>query len=132
MESFLLPAVLALILAAWLYAAWDRRKKRKYRDFTRKLETVLQKKETVEAICPQKGGYVVLTTNRLLFDTRQGFLAVPLSKIKRLQGTTAEGKTTVSPPKMKTLTIKADHDFCLENTGEEFLQLAKILRQKKK
>lgn len=132
MESFLLPAICGIALAAWLLAAWEKRKKRKYRDFTRKLETVLQKKETVEAICPQKGGYVVLTTGRLLFDTREGFQAVPLSKIKSLRGTTPEGKATVSPPKMKQLTIKADHDFCLENTGEDFVQLVKLLKQKNK
>lgn len=133
MESFLLPAGLVLLLlAAWLAAALDRRKKRKYRDFTRKLETVLQKKETVEAICPQKGGNVVLTTSRLLFDTKEGFQAVPLHKIKRLQGITPEGKTTVSPPKMKTLTIKAERDFCLQNTGEDFVRLVKLLKQKKK
>lgn len=131
MESFLLPALVGcLLLSAWLAAALDRRKKRKYRDFTRKLETVLRKKETVEVICPQKGGYVVLTTARLLRDTREGFQAVERKAIRRLQGTTAEGKPTVSPPKMKQLTIKADHDLTLQNTGEEFAALVKLLKQK--
>ena len=133
MESFLLPACLMLLLlAAWLATALERRKQRKARDFTRKLETVLQKKETVEAICPQKGSNVVLTTSRLLFDTKEGFQAVPLHTIKKLQGTTPEGKATVSPPKMKTLTIKAERDFCLQNTGEDFVLLVKRLKQKRK
>lgn len=133
MESFLLPLLLAVLLfGAWLRAAAKRRKMRKYRDFTRKLETVLQPKETVEAMCPQKNGYVVLTSSRLLFDTREGFQALPLHKIKKLQGTTPEGKATVSPPKMKTLVIKSERDFCLDNTGEEFVCLVKRLKQKRK
>lgn len=133
MESFLLPALLGcLLLAAWIVTAVDRRKKRNHRDFLRKLETVLQPKETVEVICPQKSGNVVLTTSRLLFATREGFQALPLHKIKKLQGTTPQGKATVAPGKMKTLVIKAEHDFCLQNTGDEFVTLVKKLKQKKK
>ena len=136
MESWqicLLAVIGAAALGAlFLCSAWKRHKKRKERDFTRKLETVLQKKETVEVICPQKCGRVILTSTRLLLETKEGFTALPLSHIKSLRGTTAEGKATVVPARMKSLTIKADTDLLLQNTGEEFLQLAKLLRQRKK
>lgn len=115
-----------------LLTAYQRRKMRKQRDFARKLETVLQKKETVQVICPQKGGRVILTNTRLLVETKGGFTALPLTAIKSTKGTTAEGKATVSPPKMKSLTIKANTNLTLQNTGEEFIQLAKLLRQRKK
>lgn len=118
--------------ALLLLTAYQRHKMRKQRDFTRKLETVLQKKETVQVICPQKGGRVILTNTRLLTETKVGFTALPLTAIKSLRGTTAEGKNTVSPAKMKSLTIKANTDLLLQNTGEEFVQLAKLLRQRKK
>lgn len=136
MESLqicLLAAIGCVALGAlFLIRACKRFRGRKQRDFARKLETVLQKKETVQVVCPQKGGRVVLTTTRLLFETKEGFTALPLGSIKSLRGTTAEGKTTVSAPKTKTLTIKANTDLLLQNTGEEFVQLAKLLRQRKK
>ena len=122
----------AAVGARFLCSAWQRYKGRKQRDFTRKLETVLQKKETVEVVCPQRGGRVILTSTRLLLETKEGFTALPLSRIKSLRGTTAEDKSTVVPARMKSLTIKADTDLVLQNTGEEFLQLAKRLKQRKK
>lgn len=129
----LLTAIGAAALGALLLlAACQRHKMRKQRDFARKLETVLQKKETVQVICPQKGGRVILTNTRLLVETKAGFTALPLTAIKSTKGTTAEGKATVSPPKMKSLTIKANTNLTLQNTGEEFTQLAKLLRQRNK
>lgn len=128
---FLIAIGAAALGALVLSAAYRRYQGRKQRDFARKLETVLQKKETIEVICPQKGGLVILTNTRLLFETKEGFIALPRSAIKSLRGTTAEGKATVSPPKMKTLTIKAGKDYTLSNTGQEFLLLAKALKKKK-
>ena len=136
MESWQICLLAAIGAAAmgvlFLCSAWKRHKRRKERDFTRKLETVLQKKEAVEVICPQRGGRVILTTTRLLLETKEGFTALPLGRIKSLRGTTAEGKATVAPARMKSLTIKADTDLVLQNTGEEFLQLAKRLKQRRK
>lgn len=129
-----LPAALAaaaLTALAW-NAAISRRKNRIQRDFSRKLETVLQNKETVSVICPQRGGNVVLTSKRLLLDTKEGFTALPFHKIKKLQGFTKEGKTTVSPQKMAKLLIKSETDYTLTNTGPEFTALVKELKGKKK
>lgn len=136
MESwhiYLLVAVgTALLMALSLRSRLLRRKRRKQRDFTRKLEMVLQPKETVKTVCPQKRGTVILTNKRLLFETPQGFTALPLTRIKKLQGLTREGKSTVSPPKMEKLIIKSEKDYTLTNTGPEFLELAKGLKGKKK
>lgn len=112
----------ALLLLASRIAA--RKQKQKERDFARKLETVLQNKETVTVICPQRSGRVILTGKRLLFETREGFTALERTKIKKLQGLTKEGKTTVSPPKMKKLIVKGEQEYTLYNTGQEFACLA--------
>lgn len=125
----LLPAA-ALLLA--LKNALHKRKLGKQRDFARKLETVLLPRETVKVICPQKKGHAVLTSKRVLFETKTGFTAVTIKDIKRTQGLSEEGKKTTSVPKMVSLTIKAGEEYTIVNTGEEFSDLAKQLTAKVK
>ena len=75
----------AVILAALaIRSAVVKKRKRKERDFTRKLETVLQPRENVKVICPNHGSRWILTSRRLLLDTKDGFLAIPFGKIKKL------------------------------------------------
>lgn len=102
-------------------------KKRRERDFQRRLELVLLPKETVKAVCPQKKGYCVLTNKRVLFTAGETFTALPIKDIKRTQGFTAEGKKTTSVPKMVKLTMKGEQEHTIANTGEEFAALAKPL-----
>ena len=71
-------AVLLLILFLLIRSAVRKAKERKWRDAERKLETVLLPKETVKAVCPQKKGRWILTSKRLLFETKAGFTAVAL------------------------------------------------------
>ena len=123
----LLPAA-ALLLA--LKNALHKRKLGKQRDFARKLELVLRPRETVKVICPQRNGRCVLTSKRVLFETRTGFTAVLIKDIKRTQGLTEEGKKTTSVPKMVSLTIRAGEEYTIVNTGEEFLDLARQLTAK--
>ena len=125
----LLPAA-ALLMA--LQHTLHKRKLGKQRDFARKLETVLLPRETVKVICPQKKGNVVLTSKRVLFESKTGFSAVYIKDIKRTQGLSEEGKKTTSVPKMVSLTIKAGEEYTIVNTGEEFEDLAKQLTAKVK
>ncbi|MBP3684434.1 MAG: hypothetical protein J6J12_05670 [Oscillospiraceae bacterium] len=125
----LLPAA-ALLLA--LKNALYKRKLGKQREFARRLETVLLPRETVKTILPQKKGNCVLTSKRVLFETKSGFTAVNIKDIKRTQGLSAEGKKTTSVPKMVSLTLKANEEYTVINTGEEFTDLAKQLTAKVK
>ena len=124
--AVLLPVTLLLAIRSSL------RKKRlaKQKDFDRKLETVLQPRETVKVICPGRGGRWILTSKRLLSETKTGFNAIPLTAIKRVQGTSKEGKTTTSVPKMVSLTVKAEKDYVIPNSSESFADLAKQLQDK--
>ena len=128
--------VLALLpMAALLLAlknALYKRKLGKQREFARRLETVLLPRETVKVICPQKKGNAVLTSKRVLFETKTGFTAVNIKEIRRTQGLSEEGKKTTSVPKMVSLTIKAGEEYTIVNTGEEFTDLAKQLAAKVK
>lgn len=130
-QKYLLAAGIGLLL---LILAIRRtvRKNRDYKNraFTRKLETVLQPRENIKLICPQKNGQVILTTRRLLFDTPRGFQAVPLKSIKRVQGVTAEEKKTTSVDKMVRIIIKADKEYPVSAASPEFTQLAKQLIRK--
>ena len=123
--------LLALLpVAALLMALQNARHKRrlgKQRDFARKLELVLLPRETVKVIVPQKKGRVVLTGKRVLFESKSGFTAVSVKDIKRTSGLSEEGKNTTSVPKMVSFTFKADRDYTLINTGEEFSDFAKQL-----
>ena len=123
-------AAAALVLLSALRASAKKRKERKQRDFTRKLELALQPRETIKVICPQKKGRCILTSKRVLFDTHDGFTAVPLKSIKKVQGTNEKGNRTTSPAKMVSLTIKAEQDYVVKNDCEEFAEFAKQLLQK--
>ena len=123
-------AVIVFLLA--IRSAVVKKRKRKERDFTRKLETVLQPRETIKVICPNHGSRWILTSRRLLLDTKDGFLAYPFGKIKKLQGFDSTGKATTSVAKMKRLTIKVaktDEEYTLDNSCEEFSQLAGQLKR---
>ena len=123
-------AVIVFLLA--IRSAVVKKRKRKERDFTRKLETVLQPRETIKVICPNHGIRWILTSRRLLLDTKDGFLAYPFGKIKKLQGFDSTGKATTSVAKMKRLTIKiakTDEEYTLDNSCEEFSQLAGQLKR---
>lgn len=129
----LLPyAVLAVLLSAAVRRAVRKYKANKNRDFTRKLETLLQPRETVKVICPQKGGSCILTSKRILFEKGGNFSAYPLRDIQRLQGTNAAGNRTTVPKNMVSLTIRLEEDRTLKNTGAEFEELASQLAEKVK
>ena len=55
---------------------------------------------------------------------------LPKAAEQGLSGLTAEGKKTVAPAKMVTVTIKADSEILLHNTGETFVELVKELKKK--
>lgn len=121
-----------ILLALLIRSAVVKKRKRKERDFTRKLETVLQPRENIKVICPNHGSRWILTSRRLLLDTKDGFLAFPFGKIKKLQGFDSTGKATTSVTKMKRLTIKVaktDEEYTLDNSCEEFSQLAGQLKR---
>lgn len=121
-----------ILLALLIRSAVVKKRKRKERDFTRKLETVLQPRENIKVICPNHGSRWILTSRRLLLDTKDGFLAFPFGKIKKLQGFDSTGKATTSVAKMKRLTIKVgktDEEYTLDNSCEEFSQLAGQLKR---
>ena len=126
----LLVIALLIMFALAIRSAVIKNRKRKERDFTRKLETVLQPKETVKLVCPNRGSSCILTSRRLLFDTKEGFQAVPLTKIKKVQGVNKAGNRTAAVPKMVSLTVKAEQDYNLYNTSNQFPELAKQLIKK--
>lgn len=135
--GILAMAVPALALVIHIYL--QKRGTRRLRDFHRTLDTVLQPRETVQAICPQRGGRWVLTNKRLLLEKKGGFQAVSLEKIKSAQGTTADGNRTSAPARMVKLTLKADKEYTLkagrpefETFARELQDLLKKQREKKK
>ena len=125
-------AVCFILLFLLIRSAAARAKDRKWRTAERKLTTVLQPKETVKAICPQKKGRWILTSKRLLFETKEGFTAVNLKDIKSVRGNTKDGKTTSVPAKMVSLTVKGPEEYTLRNSCGEFEDLAKQLKDKVK
>ncbi len=129
-QLFFAAAAAVLLLTMLICSA--RRKKREYRqrDFTRSLETLLQPRETIKVICSQKKGRVILTSKRVLMETKSGFHAVPIKSIKKVQGSNEKGNRTISVSKMASLTIKADNDYIIKNECEEFAELAKELIRK--
>ena len=124
-------AAAALVLLA-VRSSLRARRERKQRDFTRTLETVLLPKETVKVICPQKKGRWILTNKRLLLEEKGGFHAIPLDKIKSIQGKNAAGNRTASAASMVSLTVKADKDFLIQNSNDQFPELAKLLQAEQK
>ena len=130
-QSLLLAALaLILILALMIWSAAVKKRKLKQRDFDRKLETVLKPDEEILVLHNDQSGRWILTTHRLLLDTKAGFTATAFSKVKSISGLTAEGKKTVAPAKMVEVTIKADKEITLHNTGDTFVELVKALKKK--
>ena len=125
-------AAAALVLLLAVRSSARKRRERRQRDFTRTLETALLPKETVKVICQQKKGRWILTNKRLLLEEKGGFHAVPLEKIKSVQGKNAAGNRTTSPANMVSLTVKADKDFTIQNTDDQFPELAKLLQAQQK
>ena len=125
-------AAAALVLLLAVRSSARKRRERKQRDFTRTLETVLLPKETVKVICPQKKGRWILTNKRLLLEEKGGFHAIPLDKIKSIQGKNAAGNRTTSAASMVSLTVKADKDFLIQNSNDQFPELAKLLQSELK
>ena len=128
--GILAAALLVLLLA--IRSDPRKRRERRARDFTRTLETALLPKETVKVICQQKKDRWILTNKRLLLEEKGGFHAVPLDKIKSIQGKNAAGNRTTSPANMVSLTVKADKDFTIQNTDDQFPELAKLLQAQQK
>ena len=131
-QHYLILAALALavILVLMIWSAIAKKRRLKQRDFDRKLETVLQPEEEVEVIHRDKSGRWILTNKRLLLDTKDGFTATSFKKIKSISGVMPDGKKTVAPAKMVNVTIKADREITLHNTGETFVELVKQLKKK--
>lgn len=125
-------AAAALVLLLAIRSNPRKRRERRARDFARTLETALLPKETVKVICPQKKGRWILTNKRLLLEEKGGFHAVPLDKIKSIQGKNAAGNRTTSPANMVGLTVKADKDYSISNTNDQFPELAKLLQAQQK
>ena len=130
-QKYLLAAgILLLMLILAIRSSVRKRRDQKNRAFTRKLETVLQPRETIKLICPEKHGQLILTSRRLLVETPKGFQAIPFKSIKRVQGFNADGKKTTAPDKMTSLTIKAEKEHTISGTTPEFSQVAKQLVSK--
>lgn len=127
-ELLTAAGILFLILA--VRSSLQKNRERKNRDAARKLELVLQPRETIKMICPQKRGRCILTSRRVLFETAQGFHAIALKDIKKVQGNNEKGNRTTSIPKMVSLTIKADKEITIKNNCEEFPEFAKQLIKK--
>lgn len=126
----ILAAASLLLLILAVRSSLNKRRDYKYRDAARKLELVLQPRETIKVICPQKKGRVILTSKRVLFETKGGFNAVPIKTIKKVQGNNEKGNRTTVPAKMVSLTIKAEQEYEIKNNCEEFAVFAKQLIKK--
>ena len=125
-------AAAALVLLLAIRSNPRKRRERRARDFARTLETALLPKETVKVICQQKKGRWILTNKRLLLEEKGGFHAIPLDKIKSIQGKNAAGNRTTSPANMVSLTMKAGKDYSISNTNDQFPELAKLLQAQQK
>jgi len=126
----LLTAALAVMLVLAIRSSVRRNRDRKMREKLRKLELVLQPRETIKVICPQKKGRTILTSKRILFETSQGFTAVPIKTIKKVQGNNEKGNRTTSIPKMVSITVKAEQEYEIKNDCPEFEEFAKQLIKK--
>ena len=127
-EILAATAVLMLILA--VRSSLRKHRDYKFRDAARKLELVLQPRESIKVICPQKKGRVILTSKRVLFETKDGFNAVPIKTVKKVQGNNEKGNRTTVPAKMVSLTIKAEQEYTIRNDCDEFAEFARQLIKK--
>jgi len=130
LQEILVIAAVLVALAAIIRSAQKKRRDFKNRDATRKLELVLQPRETIKVICPQKKGRVILTSKRILFETKDGFNAVLIKNIQKVQGSNEKGNRTTVPANMVRLTIKTEQEYELRNSCPEFEEFAKQLIQK--
>ena len=130
MQEILVVVAVLTALAAILRSSLRKRRDDQRRDATRKLELVLQPRETVKVICPQKKGRVILTSKRILFDTKDGFHAVNIKSVKKIQGNNEKGNRTTVPAKMVSLTIKAEQECEVKNCCPEFEEFARQLMKK--
>ena len=130
LEQTLAAAIVVLMLA--LAVRTSRRKGRDYktRNAARKLELVLQPRETIKVVCPQKKGRTILTSKRILFETKDGFHAVLLKNISKVQGNNEKGNRTTVLANMVSLTVKADQEYEIRNSCPEFAEFAKQLMKK--
>ena len=130
LEQTLAAAIVVLMLA--LAVRSSRRKGRDYktRNAARKLELVLQPRETIKVVCPQKKGRTILTSKRILFETKDGFHAVLLKNISKVQGNNEKGNRTTVLANMVSLTVKADQEYEIRNSCPEFAEFAKQLMKK--
>ena len=130
LEVTLTAAVTLLMLV--LAVRSSRRKRRDFqtRNATRKLELVLQPRESVKVICPQKKGRVILTSKRILFENKDGFHALLLKNITKVQGNNEKGNRTTVIANMVSLTIRADQEYEIKNSCPEFPEFAKQLIKK--
>ena len=129
-EEILLITAVLLVLILAVRSSLRKRREYQFRDATRKLELVLQPRETIKVICPQKKGRVILTSKRVLFETKEGFNAVPIKTIKKVQGNNEKGNRTTVPTRMVSLTIKAEQEYEIKNSCPEFEEFAKQLIKK--
>ena len=130
MQEILVAAAVLLVLIAAIQSSVRKRRDYKRRDAARKLELVLQPRETIKVICPQKKGRVILTSKRVLFETKDGFRAVTIKSIKKVQGSNEKGNRTTVPANMVALTIRADQEYEIRNSCPEFEEFAKQLIKK--
>ena len=130
MQEILVAAAVLLVLIAAIQSSVRKHRDYKHRDATRKLELVLQPRETIKVICPQKKGRVILTSKRILLETKDGFHAISLKNITKVQGNNAKGNRTSLPANMAHLTIKADREYEIRNSCPEFAEFAKQLMKK--
>lgn len=128
-QELLAAAVMVSVILA-IRSSLRKSRDRKLREKLRKMELVLQPRETIKAICPQRRGRCILTSKRLLLETTQGFQAIPLKSIKKVQGNNEKGNRTTSIPKMVSLTIKAEQEYTIKNNCPEFEEFAKQLIKK--
>ena len=129
-QVILVAAAVVMIIVALVQSSLRKNREYKQRDNTRKLELVLQPRESIKVICPQKKGRVILTSKRILFETKGGFNAVPIKTIKKAQGNNEKGNRTTVPARMVSLTIKAEQEYEIKNNCEEFAAFAKQLIKK--
>ena len=130
LQEIIVIAAVILALAAIFRASQQKRRDYQHRDAARKLELVLQPRETIKVICSQKKGRVILTSKRVLFDTKDGFNALLIKNIKKVQGNNEKGNRTTSVSKMVSLTIKAEQEYEIKNSCPEFEEFAKQLIKK--
>ena len=128
-ENLIAVAALVMLLLA-IRSSYRKRRDFKTRNATRKLELVLQPRESVKVVCPQKKGRVILTNKRILFETKDGFHAILLKNITKVQGINEKGNRTTVPANMVSLLIKADQEYTTKNNCEEFQELARHLLKK--